>query len=89
MSVQEQSGASDTSAFSPTGTLGKCLWRLPLRRLRLPGPPRQVAGRLLSFFSRELVVGRGEAGLVLARIVLPAQELGGAKRVRAVEGVAR
>lgn len=50
---------------------------------------RQVAGRLLSFFSRELVVGRGEAGLVLARIVLPAQELGGAKRVRAVEGVAR
>lgn len=42
--------------------------RQPLRQLRLPEPPRQVAGRLLSCFSRDLALGRGEARRVLARM---------------------
>jgi hypothetical protein len=41
--------------------------RRPLHRLRLPEPPRQVAGRLLSCFSRDFALGRGEAKRVLAR----------------------
>lgn len=41
--------------------------RRPLYQLRLPEPPRQVTGRLLSCFSRDFAVGRGEARRVLAR----------------------
>lgn len=41
--------------------------RRPPHQLRLPEPPRQVTGRLLSCFSRDFALGRGEARRVLAR----------------------
>lgn len=41
--------------------------RRPPHQLCLPEPPRQVTGRLLSCFSRDFALGRGEAKRVLAR----------------------
>ncbi|XP_069875534.1 uncharacterized protein [Dipodomys merriami] len=50
--------------------------------------PRQVAGRLLSLFSREPAIRRGEAHRVLARMSDSPPQVGGKLRAKAVEAVA-